>query len=89
MVLFCLCSSQKTKQNQSKPNFIIIFTDDQGYQDLGCYGSPNIKTPNIDKMASEGMKFTSFYAQNRLWTIASCFNDRVLSYEKMLGTMME
>ena len=47
----------------SQPNIIIIFTDDQGYQDLGCFGSPNIKTPNLDKMASEGMKFTSFYAQ--------------------------
>ena len=48
---------------QEKPNFIIIFTDDQGYQDLGCYGSPDIKTPNIDQMAKEGMKFNSFYAQ--------------------------
>jgi arylsulfatase A-like enzyme len=47
----------------AKPNFIIIFTDDQGYQDLGCFGSPNIKTPNIDKLASEGIKLTSFYAQ--------------------------
>ena len=48
---------------EKKPNFIIIFTDDQGYQDLGCYGSPDIKTPRIDQMAKEGMKFTSFYAQ--------------------------
>lgn len=47
----------------SKPNFIIILTDDQGYQDLGCFGSPNIRTPHIDRMADEGMKFTSFYAQ--------------------------
>ncbi|MDB2685833.1 sulfatase [Mariniblastus sp.] len=46
-----------------KPNFVIIMTDDQGYQDLGCYGSPNIKTPRIDQMAKEGMKFTGFYAQ--------------------------
>ena len=38
-------------------------TDDQGYQDLGCYGSPDIKTPRIDQMARERMKFTSFYAQ--------------------------
>lgn len=52
-----------TSQATEKPNFIIIFTDDQGYQDLGCYGSPDIKTPRIDKMAEEGMKFTSFYAQ--------------------------
>ena len=46
-----------------RPNFIIIFTDDQGYQDLGCFGSPDIKTPRLDQMAKEGMRFTSFYAQ--------------------------
>ncbi|PQV50610.1 arylsulfatase [Jejuia pallidilutea] len=61
-LLFSSCS-QGQNEDSSKPNFIIIFTDDQGYQDLGCFGSPNIKTPNIDKMASEGMKFTNFYAQ--------------------------
>jgi arylsulfatase A len=44
-----------------QPNFIIIFTDDQGYNDLGCFGSPNIKTPNIDRLASAGRKYTSFY----------------------------
>ncbi len=44
----------------AKPNFIIIFTDDQGYNDLGCFGSPNIETPNIDLLAKEGRKFTSF-----------------------------
>jgi len=44
-----------------KPNFILIFTDDQGYQDLGCYGSPNIATPNLDRMAAEGTRFTDFY----------------------------
>lgn len=60
---FSGCSSLKSKKNQTKPNFVIIFTDDQGYQDLGCFGSPNIKTPNIDQMAAEGMKFTNFYAQ--------------------------
>ena len=47
----------------SPPNFVIIFTDDQGYQDLGCFGSPDIATPNLDRMAKEGMRFTSFYAQ--------------------------
>jgi arylsulfatase A len=46
----------------AKPNIIVIFTDDQGYGDLGCYGSPNIVTPNIDRLASEGIRFTSFYA---------------------------
>ncbi|MGQ1786163.1 MULTISPECIES: sulfatase family protein [unclassified Saccharicrinis] len=56
------CNLQKQGKDK-KPNFIIIFTDDQGYQDLGCFGSPNIKTPNVDKMAAEGMKLTNFYAQ--------------------------
>lgn len=45
----------------SQTNFIIILTDDQGYQDIGCYGSPLINTPNIDKMASDGLKLNSFY----------------------------
>jgi len=44
------------------PNFIILFADDLGYGDLGCYGSPVIRTPNLDRMAEEGMRFTSFYA---------------------------
>ena len=46
---------------EDKPNFIVIFTDDQGYNDLGCFGSKTIKTPNIDQLAAQGRKFTSFY----------------------------
>jgi len=48
---------------QPPPNFVVIFTDDQGYADLGCFGSPENKTPNLDQLASEGTMFTSFYAQ--------------------------
>ena len=47
----------------SKPNIVIIFTDDQGYGDLSCYGSTTIRTPRLDKLASEGTRFTSFYVQ--------------------------
>ncbi|MDF7824030.1 sulfatase [Pontiellaceae bacterium B12227] len=47
---------------RQEPNIIVIYTDDQGYNDLSCFGSTTINTPNIDKMAQDGMKFTSFYS---------------------------
>jgi arylsulfatase A-like enzyme len=47
-----------------RPNILVIFTDDQGYGDLGCFGSETNKTPRMDKLAEEGTMFTSFYAQN-------------------------
>jgi arylsulfatase A-like enzyme len=46
-----------------RPNIVVIFTDDQGYGDLSCYGSQTLKTPRIDQLAKEGMRFTNFYAQ--------------------------
>ena len=49
---------------QNKPNVIIIFTDDQGYNDLSCYGSPLIHTPCLDRMAEEGLKLESFYVSS-------------------------
>ena len=67
----------------SSPNFIIIFTDDQGYSDLGCFGSENIKTPNIDRMANEGRKFTSFYvpcsvcSPSRSALLTGCYPKRI------------
>jgi len=45
-----------------KPNFVVIFCDDMGYGDLGCYGHEKIKTPNLDRMAAEGQRWTDFYA---------------------------
>lgn len=54
--------------SQNPPNFIIILTDDQGYNDLSCFGGTHVKTPRIDKMASEGVKLTSFYVAAPLCT---------------------
>ncbi len=48
----------------ARPNILIIFTDDQGYGDLGCYGSKTNKTPRMDRLAREGTRFTNFYAQH-------------------------
>ena len=44
------------------PNFVVIFADDQGYGDMGCYGHPTLKTPNMDRLAKEGTRFTDFYS---------------------------
>lgn len=63
-LLIILASSCNTKgtAETTKPNIIFIMADDLGYGDLGCYGQTKIKTPNLDKMATEGMRFTDHYA---------------------------
>lgn len=55
-----------TEKNAKSPNFIIVFADDMGYGDLSCYGHPTIRTPHLDKMASEGMRFTQFYVSTNV-----------------------
>ena len=50
------------------PNYIVIFCDDLGYGDLGCYGSKKNRTPRIDQLAAEGMRFTDFYSSSPVCT---------------------
>lgn len=58
-----LCLSNVPSANADElPNFVVIFCDDLGYGDLACFGDPTINTPNLDRMAAEGMRFTQFYA---------------------------
>ncbi len=56
ILIFISCSQQK-----QLPNIIIFFTDDQGYADVGCFGAEGFETPHLDKLASEGVRFTDFY----------------------------
>ena len=51
-----------------KPNFVVILADDLGYGDLACYGHPTIRTPSLDRMAAEGMRFTDFYSAGEVCT---------------------
>lgn len=61
-ILLILILFQGCKTEPPKPNFIFFLVDDLGYSDVGCFGSDYYETPNIDRIASEGMKFTSAYA---------------------------
>ncbi len=76
------CRAGGAADTQRPPNFVIIFTDDQGYNDLGCFGSEKIRTPNLDRLADEGMRLTSFYAQavcgpSRAALMTGCYPVRV------------
>jgi arylsulfatase A len=82
--------SATARPPRSKPNFIIIFADDQGYQDVGCFGSPDIDTPSLDRMANEGVRFTDFYSAapsctpSRAALMTGCYPQRV-SLPHVLG----
>ena len=57
-------------RTMNSPNIILIVVDDLGYGDLGCYGQQRIKTPHIDRLAEEGMRFTDFYAGSPVGTVS-------------------
>ena len=72
------------------PNVVLIFTDDQGYGDLGCFGSETIRTPNIDRLSREGRKFTSFMVASPVCTpsraalLTGCYPKRVGLHQHVL-----
>lgn len=77
------CTQTLQTSRAKKPNFVIIFTDDQGYADLGSFGAKDFKTPNLDRMADEGMRFTDFYvaapacSPSRAALLTGCYPQRV------------
>jgi len=62
LLIVCAPSGLNAQRANRPPNIIIIMADDLGYGDLGCYGHPSIRTPNLDRMAAEGLRFTDFYS---------------------------
>ncbi len=77
------CENADTKRDAKAPNVIIVFADDLGYGDLGCFGSENIQTPHLDQMANEGVKFTNFYVSqavsgaSRASLLTGCYSNRI------------
>jgi arylsulfatase A-like enzyme len=70
--VFSLSACQSEQSQEKKPNIIYILADDMGYADLGCYGQQIIKTPNLDQLAAEGMKFTRHYAGSNVFAPSRC-----------------
>ena len=56
------------KRPKGAPNILVILFDDVGFSDFGCYGSPTIRTPHLDRLAAEGLRFTDFYSAAEVCT---------------------
>ncbi|MFC4095226.1 sulfatase family protein [Euzebyella saccharophila] len=92
--LFIACkdaSKQEAKaQKSNQPNVVLIFTDDQGYQDVGIFGADDIATPNLDQMAKDGVKLTSFYSAqavcsaSRAGILTGCYPNRIGIHNAMM-----
>jgi arylsulfatase A len=81
--VIALCTETTTSAATHSPNVIVIFVDDQGYYDLGCYGATEVKTPRIDAMVKEGILFEDYYAAapicspSRAGLLTGCYPRRV------------
>ena len=82
-VLFCSYKSPPKENKQGQPNVILILMDDMGYGDLECYGGTPYHTPNINKLAGEGMRFTNFAvaqatcSASRAALLTGCYPNRI------------
>jgi len=85
VISLTLFSCFSAKQNKTKrlPNIILIFMDDMGYGDLASYGAIDYETPNLDRLAVQGMRFTNFYAAqavcsaSRAALLTGCYPNRI------------
>ena len=72
LILFLLSGLAGFAAPSGRPNIVFVLVDDMGYADLGCYGGKDIRTPHIDRLAREGMRFTNFYANAPVCTPTRC-----------------
>lgn len=83
LILIALTIGAKASAAERLPNIVIIFTDDQGYGDLGVFGATGFTTPNIDRLARDGSKFTNFHvaqavcSASRAALLTGCYSNRV------------
>jgi arylsulfatase A len=68
----CKSAARRTSRGKRRPNIVFIMADDLGYSELGCYGQEKIKTPHIDALAQEGMRFTQYYSGSAVCAPARC-----------------
>ena len=91
ILFFSLLSGVGIAQERDQPNLIVIFCDDLGYGDLGCYGSEKNRTPNVDQLAKAGIMFTDFYSSSPVCTpsrsslMTGCYARRVGMHEDYTG----
>jgi len=89
--LLLLSLSESAQAERQPPNFVLIFCDDLGYGDLGCFGSKKNRTPRIDSLATDGRKFTEFYSSSPVCTpsraslMTGCYPRRVGMHEDFTG----
>lgn len=83
LIVFCSMFASASASGERPPNFVVIFCDDLGYGDIGCFGSKKHRTPNIDRMAKDGLRLTSFYSTSGVCTpsrsslMTGCYPRRV------------
>lgn len=82
-ILFAISMTTCKSDQEELPNIVIIFIDDMGYADVGCFGATDYATPNIDRLAEEGMRFTNFYASQAVCSasrgslLTGCYSERI------------
>src|SRR6516165_3932824 len=83
LLIIVLANMALAAEAPKPPNIVLILADDQGYADLGCYGATDLKTPNLDGLARDGTRFTSFYVAQAVCTasraalLTGCYPNRI------------